>query len=50
MIAVVILADELRGDRVGDYGPIGGIVGFIVIALFFYILLDGPFRRGGGKK
>jgi hypothetical protein len=47
---IEILASEMRGDRVGDYGPAGGIVGFIAIALFFYVLLGGPFRRGGGKR
>jgi hypothetical protein len=44
-----ILADEMRGDRVGEY-PGSGVLGFIVVALFFYVLLDGPFRRGGGKR
>lgn len=47
---LLILADEMRGDRVGDHGPAAGFVAFIVIAIFFYILADGPTRRGGGKK
>lgn len=43
-----ILASEMRGDHVGEY-PGSAVVGFLAVALFFYILLDGPFRRGGKK-
>ena len=45
-----VLASEMQGDRVGDYGAVGGIVGFIVVALWLYIIADGPTSRRGGKK
>lgn len=35
----------LRGDSVGDWGPLGGIVGLVAIALFLYVIADGPTRR-----
>lgn len=44
------LASEMRGDRTGDYGPWAGVVGFIAIALFLYVIGGGPTSRGGGKK
>lgn len=50
MILAILADDNMRGDRVGDHGPAAGFIALIVIGLFFYVLLDGPFRRGGGKK
>ena len=35
-----------RGDSVGDYGALGGIVGLVAIVIFMYIIADGPTRRG----
>jgi len=45
MTAAMVLASEMRGDRVGDHGPAAGFIAVLVIALFFYVLLDGPTRR-----
>lgn len=46
MTAMVGVADGSRPDAgAKEHGPISGIVGFLVVALFFYVILDGPFRR-----
>jgi hypothetical protein len=49
-VATTVVADPMpRPDRRDtDYGPAGGILGFLAVFLFFYVLLDGKFRRGGG--
>ncbi len=46
---IFFILAEMRGDRVGEYGPIAGIVGFAAVALFFYVIAGGPTRRGPRK-
>lgn len=46
---LLFLATEMRGDRVGDWGPIGGIVGLLAIGVFFYVIAGGPTDRGPRK-
>lgn len=42
---IKLLADpNMVGDRVGEHTG-SGFVALFVIALFFYVLLDGPLRR-----
>lgn len=31
-------------------GAVVGVLGFLAVVVFFYVLLDGPTRRGGPKK
>lgn len=46
---IEFLATEMQGDRVGEYGRGVGFVALIVIGIWFYLLLDGPTRRGPRK-